>query len=45
MNDFTPDEVIGIFLYGAYLLKLNEHGLIPGVHDPDDLKRLALCAS
>ena len=40
----TEDKFAGIFLYGAHRLRLNENGLIPGVHDPDDLKTIGtLC--
>jgi hypothetical protein len=39
----NPDEDLrGIFLYGAHLLQLDQHGLVPSVHDPDDLKTIGI---
>lgn len=44
LDDITTDDLPGIFLYGAHKLQLNAHGLVPGVHDPDDLKTIGtLC--
>ena len=43
-DGITPDDLAGIFLFGAHKLQLNDSGLIPGVHDPDDLKTIGtLC--
>ncbi len=40
----APGEIFGIFLYGAYKLRLDERGLVPGAHDPDDLRAIgSLC--
>lgn len=42
-EDITPDQLPGIFLYGAHKLRLDENGLAPG-HDPADLQTIgALC--
>jgi hypothetical protein len=44
MTATNADDLPGIFLYGAHKLRLNDNGLIPGVHDPDDLKTIGtLC--
>jgi hypothetical protein len=43
-DGIAPADLPGIFLYGAHKLRLNDNGLIPGAHDPDDLKAVgALC--
>lgn len=44
LDGITADTLPGIFLYGCHKLRLNDNGLIPGVHDPDDLKTIGtLC--
>lgn len=44
LNDIDVADIPGIFLYGCHRLQLNEHGLVPGAHDPDDLKTIGtLC--
>ena len=45
LDGFTADELVGIFMYAAnHKLRLNENGLVPGLHDPDDLRTVGtLC--
>ena len=43
-NDISIDDLPGIFLYGCRRLQLDAHGLVAGVHDPDDLAAIGtLC--
>lgn len=44
-DDLTTDDLRGIFLYGCHKLQLNAHGLVPGVHDPDDLATIGTLAT
>lgn len=39
-----PDGLIGCFLFGVSQLQLNDNGLVPGAHDPDDLTTLGALA-
>jgi hypothetical protein len=36
-SDFTPDDLVNVFLYGLHQLKVNANGLAAG-NDPDDLQ-------
>lgn len=38
-EDFTPDDIIGVFLYGLHQLQVDDAGLTPD-NDPDDLQTI-----
>ncbi|WP_375486915.1 hypothetical protein [uncultured Mycobacterium sp.] len=44
LSDIAVADLPPIFLYECRKLRLEENGLIPGVHDPDDLMAIgSLC--